>query len=99
MKERGDSKDSLERCEVTPPVTSQPVMVSTQFPKAHKLEVSLRSIRAPVGGWEPTGHSSGQRLWYSMIAVFDSHPYTLSIQRHLMNVKWMVEKLEKKSPI
>ena len=59
MKERGNLKDSLERCEVTPPVTSQPVMVSTQFPKAHKLEVFLGSSRAAVDGWEPIGHSSG----------------------------------------
>lgn len=70
MKERGDLKDSLERCEVMPLVTSQAVMVSTQFPKAHKLEVFLGSSRAAVGGWEPIGHSSGQRLWYSIIAVY-----------------------------
>lgn len=71
---RGDLKNSLERCEVMPPVTSQPVMISTQFPKTHKLEVFLGSSRAAVGGWEPIGHSSRQRPWYSMIAVYDPTP-------------------------
>lgn len=74
MKERGDLKDSPERCEVMPPVTSQPVMVSTQFPKAHKLDVFLESVRAAVGGWEPIGHSSVQRLYYSMKTVYDPIP-------------------------